>query len=156
MDWADLARHGTAIATVRVFAETSGAQRVAVLLDAGAGEGIVLECEPGRPLEVTSEDGERFVLPPEATDSVAALPVEIPLAAPATAIEVDPDADRVLAPVGVVPALADGVLALARALGGRTVATAEFATRDPARPLTIAGREGEGVVLAIGDQQFEL
>jgi hypothetical protein len=156
MDWADLARHGPAIATVRAFVEASGALRVAVLLDDGGGEGMVLECEPGRSLEVTSAAGELFVLPLEATEAVAPLPVPIPLAAPPTAIDVDLEAGRVLAPVGVVPALAEGVLALARALGGRTVATAEFATRDSARPLTIAGRKGEGIVLAIGDEQFEL
>jgi hypothetical protein len=52
--------------------------------------------------------------------------------------------------------LADSVLALARAFGGLTVATAEFATSDPELPITFAAREGEPVVLGAGDAQYEL
>jgi hypothetical protein len=52
--------------------------------------------------------------------------------------------------------LAEVVLALARAAGGRSVATVDFSTRDPELPLTIAAREGEPVVLAIADLQFLL
>ena len=48
------------------------------------------------------------------------------------------------------------MLALARAFGGRTVASADFATRDPAVPLTIAAREGEPVLLALAGRHFEL
>ena len=43
-----------------------------------------------------------------------------------------------------------------RAFGGRSVATATFATRDPALPLTVAAREGEPIVLDIGGRQFAL
>jgi hypothetical protein len=52
--------------------------------------------------------------------------------------------------------LATALKALARTLGGRSVATARFATRDPDLPITLAAREGERVVLAAGDAQFEL
>jgi hypothetical protein len=52
--------------------------------------------------------------------------------------------------------LADAVLALARAFGGRTVASADFATRDPAVPLTIAAREGEPVLLSLAGRHFAL
>jgi hypothetical protein len=48
------------------------------------------------------------------------------------------------------------VLALARAFGGRSVATADFATRDPSVPVTIAAREGEPVVVAAADRRFVL
>ena len=48
------------------------------------------------------------------------------------------------------------VLALARAFGGLTVATAEFATSDPDLPITFAARDGEPVVLGAGDAQYEL
>jgi hypothetical protein len=48
------------------------------------------------------------------------------------------------------------VLALARAFGGRSVATAEFGTRDPDLPLTIVARDGEPLLLAVGDGRFEL
>jgi hypothetical protein len=51
--------------------------------------------------------------------------------------------------------LAEGVLELARVLGGRTVAVADFATRS-GDELSISAREGEPVVLTVGEQQFEL
>jgi hypothetical protein len=153
--WAAIARHGRAIATVRRFAEESGAERVAVALDTGAEEPVLLEVEPGEPLELTAGE-HAFVIPVEATGGLEPFPLEIPRAAPATAVEVDLDADRILAPVGVLPALADGVMSLARALGGRTIATADFPTRAPEQPMTIAARDGEGVVVAVGETQFEL
>ena len=48
------------------------------------------------------------------------------------------------------------MLGLARAFGGRSVATVDFATRDPELPVTIAAREGERLVLAAGDRRFVL
>ena len=75
---------------------------------------------------------------------------------PASALSADPEAGELAAPIGSVQLLADSVLALARALGGRSVATATFATRDPDMPLTVAAREGEPVVLDIGGRQFSM
>lgn len=151
MDPAELLeRHGTALATIRAFAERSGAERVAVLLDAGEATALVVECEPFAHFDVVLGE-ERVAVAPEA----APAELEIGAAPPGTAIELDLDQGVILAPMGVVAALADGVLALARVLGGRTVASADFPTRDPALPLTVAAREGEGVVLAAGEQQFE-
>lgn len=155
-DWASIARHGRAIATVCAFSEGSGAERVAVVLDPGGGaESVLLECVTGLPLEVTA-GAATYLVPAEATAGIAPFDLDIPRAPPGTAMELDLEAQRVLAPVGAVSALADGVLALAQALGGRTVVAADFATSDAERPLTIAARDGEGVVLAAGDQQFEL
>jgi hypothetical protein len=153
--WVAIARHVQAIATVRAFAEESGAERVAVVLDAGGGEAVLLECLPGEALELTvGEDA--YVIPPDATAAVVPLAVDIPRSPPATAVEVDVELEQILAPIGVLPALADGVMSLARALGGRTIAAADFPTREPERPMTIAARDGEGVVVAVGDTQFEL
>ena len=76
--------------------------------------------------------------------------------APASSLSVDPASGELGAPLGAVANLAAGVLGLARAFGGRTVATADFATRDPALPITIAAREGEPVLLAAGDGRFVL
>jgi hypothetical protein len=56
----------------------------------------------------------------------------------------------------VVAHLARAVLALAALFGGRSVATADFATRNPELPITIAAREGEPLVLAAGDRRFVL
>ena len=60
-----------------------------------------------------------------------------------------------LAPLGAVSALGLAVLELARVMGGRSVATADFATRE-GEPVTIAAREGEPLILAMGDVQFQL
>lgn len=143
-------RHGPALATIRAYTEQSGAERVAVLLDAGA-QALVVECEPGAGLDVVVGEERVSVAPGAAPHEL-----EVRRAPPATAIEIDTVQWEILAPVGVVSALADGVLALATVLGGRSVASADFPTRDPALPLTVAARMGEGVVLAAGDEQFDL
>ena len=75
---------------------------------------------------------------------------------PATAITIDVDTGELAAPLGTIDHLAGAVLALAGAFGGLTVATAEFPTRDPDLPITLAAREGERVVLGAGDAQYEL
>jgi hypothetical protein len=153
--WRELARHDVVLATLRDFTDRSGALRVRVLLDRGEEhEPPLLECEPGQPL--TIEQGEEaFVVPPAALDGVSPLSVEAPSPVPATALDVDPVLGQVSAPIGAVDMLVAGVRDLARVLGGRTVALAEFATRS-GDELSIAARPGEPAVLAVGDQEFEL
>jgi hypothetical protein len=151
-----LARHAEAVATVRAFAERSGAQRVVLLIDPGDGaEAAMLECETGGALALT-DAGRSWTLPAGAP--VMATPRSLPdvRPTPPTAIALDPDTGELEAPLGAVASLARGVLALARSFGGRSVATADFATREPALPLTIAAREGEPLVVAAGDRRFEL
>ena len=75
---------------------------------------------------------------------------------PPSALTIDPGSGEIEAPLGVVTNLARAVLGLAAAFGGRSVATADFATRDPEMPITIAAREGEPLVLAAGDRRFVL
>ena len=87
---------------------------------------------------------------------VAALPLPDLRAVPASALSADPESGELAAPIGSIQLLADSVLALARALGGRSVATATFATRDPDTPLTLAARDGEPVVLDIAGRHFTL
>ena len=151
---AALARHAVAIATVREFAQRSGAHRVILLVDGGDGPATMLELAHGAPLELT-EDGVTHAIDPAAADAVPlALPELRP--APATALAVDPEAGEVAAPLGVLANLGEGLLGLAAAFGGLSVATADFPTRDPEHTLTIAARVGEPLVLAVGDRQFEL
>jgi hypothetical protein len=75
---------------------------------------------------------------------------------PPTALGVEPETGELEAPLGVIDNLGQAVLGLAAAFGGRSVATADFATRDPQLPITIAAREGEPLVLAAGDRRFVL
>jgi hypothetical protein len=149
-----LARHAEAVATVRAFAERSGALRVVLLVDAGRGSATMLDCAAGE-LELTEGDG-AWTVP--AGMPVDARPRPLPelRPPPATALAIDPETGELEAPLGAVANLGRAVLGLAGAFGGRSVATADFATRDPELPITIAAREGEPLVLAAGDRRFVL
>ncbi|MEA2126396.1 MAG: hypothetical protein QOI80_3178 [Solirubrobacteraceae bacterium] len=143
------------LATVRDFAERSGATRVAVLLDRGPDRlAPLIEAEPGEPVTISQGEENLIVLPADLAE-VVPLPLDVPKALPATALDVDPVKGEVEAPIGALRAIADGVVALALQLGGRSVVHAEFATRSGI-PLSLAGRPGEPVVVTAGDQQFEL
>jgi hypothetical protein len=147
-------RLAVAVATVAAFAERARAERVVLVLDRGEDrEPAMVECVPGERLEVTEADAARAVTP-EAGVAPAPLPELRP--PPGTALQADPESGELAAPLGAVAHLADAVLALARAFGGRTVASADFATRDPAVPLTIAARDGEPVLLALAGRHFAL
>ena len=139
-----------AVATVRAFAERSGAERVVLLLDEG----------PGAPtlIELTAAGLEIVARGHPAPEPAAARPAPLPeiRRPPASALALDLEHGELEAPIGTVVHLAEVVLALARAAGGRSVATVDFSTRDPELPLTIAAREGEPIVLAVGDRQFLL
>jgi hypothetical protein len=151
-----LTRYADAIATARSFVARAGALRVVLLIDQGAdAEPAMVDCAGDGAVELVA-DGRAWTL--SATADVPALPRALPdvRATPASALSVDPDAGRVSAPIGVIGRLADGLLALARAFGGRSVATAEFATDRPELPIALAARDGEPLVLSAGEHQFEL
>ena len=151
-----LARHGEAVATVRAFAAQVGALRVVLLVDSGDGRAAtMLDCAADGALELAEQDTSWSV---PAGTPVAAAPRPLPelRPPPSTALNIDPGSGELEAPLGAVANLARGVLALASAFGGRSVATADFATRDPEMPITIAAREGEPLVLAAGDRRFVL
>jgi hypothetical protein len=151
-----LARHGEAVATVRAFAAQAGALRVVLLVDSGDGRAAtMLDCATGGALELAEQD-ERWTVPADAPVSAPPRPLPELRPPPSTALNIEPGSGELEAPLGVVANLARGVLALARAFGGRSVATADFATRNPEMPITIAAREGEPLVLAAGDRRFVL
>jgi hypothetical protein len=150
-----LARHGEAIATARAFLGRSGAQRVVLLVDLGDGEAAMVDCDATGDTEVVEREAVAFI-PATAAVPVAPKPLPQVRPTPATAIDIDVDTGELAAPLGAIDHLASSVLAVARAFGGLTVATAEFPTRDPELPITVAARDGEPVVLAAGDAQYEL
>jgi hypothetical protein len=145
-----------AVATVRAFAAASGAERVVLLIDRGDGvSASMVEGDELGGVEVTDEDA-HWQLEPAMPAGAAprALPELRP--PPPSALAFDADTGQLEAPLGAVANLARGVLALAAAFGGRSVASVDFPTRDPEMPLTIAGREGDPIVVAAGEQRFEL
>jgi hypothetical protein len=150
-----LARHADAVATARAFAARAGAARVVLVLDTGEEAAVMVYCGPDGAVALT--EGETVHAVPAAMTVPAAaraLPELRP--APASAVSLDPETGELAAPIGAIQHLADGVLALAAAFGGRTVATADFPTRDPGVTITLAAREGDRAVLAVGDAAFEL
>ena len=152
-----LARHAEAVATVRAFAERSGAERVVLLVDPGDGStATMLDCARGGTLELT--DGDATYQVPATARAWTLMPRAFPdlRPPPPTALAVDAETGELEAPLGVIDNLGQAVLGLAAAFGGRSVATADFATRDPQLPITIAAREGEPLVLAAGDRRFVL
>jgi hypothetical protein len=94
------------------------------------------------------------VVPAAALAGVEPLHVHAPKAVPATALEVRPGTGQVHAPIGLLDAMVDAVRALAEALGGRTVAVGDWATRS-GEVLSIAARVGEPAVLSFADDEFE-
>jgi hypothetical protein len=151
-----LAGHETLLATVASFGERSGALRVLALVDKGDGEhAATIEWRPGGSLQV-SEDERAWTVSADAIAEVAPLPLAPVRAVPSTAIDIDAETGQVEAPIGAMSQLASALRDLAAVLGGRSVALADFATRDADRPFLLAAREGEPTVLAIDEQRFEL
>jgi hypothetical protein len=151
-----LARHAEAVATARAFARASGAERVVLVLETGdPPEPVMVDCAPDGGVELT-EGETRHELAPAMVVPARPRPLPEVRPAPASALSIDPATGELAAPLGAIHHLADAVLALAAAFGGRTVATADFATSDRELPLTIAAREGEPPVLAVGEESFLL
>jgi hypothetical protein len=149
-----LARHGEEIATIRAFQHASNSTRVVLLVHTPEGENAMLE-STDEGLEITEGDTIAFI---PAAAAVPAQPRALPQIrpTPASAIHLDASTGELAAPLGTIDHLAEVTLALAKAFGGLTVATAEFPTHDPDLPITFAARDGERVVLQAGDDQFEL
>lgn len=141
-----------AIATLRAYASGAEPTRIVALLDRGEDlDAAMIEWTPDE-LTVSHEEGEDVMGP------VIAIPAPLPdlRPIPATSIEVDPSEGEISAPVGAVAHMAEGVRALAEGLGGRSVAAVEWATADPDLPLVLAARQGEPIIAAVGEDQFQL
>jgi hypothetical protein len=149
-----LARHAEAAATVRAFAERARAEQVTVVIDRGDNP-TLLECTAHGALQITEQD-RSWTIPAQTRIDARARPLPELRPPPPSAVSFDPESGGLEAPLGAVANLANAVLELARTFGGRSVATADFATRDPSLPLTIAAREGEPFVIAAGDKRFVL
>lgn len=147
--------HDVLLATVRDFADRSGALRVVVVLDRGPDRLTpTIEAEKDGDLTIAQGD-DTYLVPPNDLLGVAPLHIHMVQAIPATALNVDTTTDQIEAPIGVLDALAQSVRDLAVAMGGRSVAQAEFATRSGVE-IALTARTGEPLVVTAGDAQFEL
>ena len=116
---------------MREVAARAGAQRVVLLVDEGDDAvPTMLEWAEGGTFELT-EGGVTEQIDPAALAGVlpAVRPDVRPL--PPTALSVD-ETGELAAPIGALAGIATAIVELAAAFGGRSVATAEFATREPA------------------------
>lgn len=147
--------HDVLLATVRDFADRSGAQRVVVVLDRGPDRlAPTIEAEKNGDLTIAQGD-ESFLVPPQDLLGVEPLHVHMVQAVPPSALSIDTVTDQIEAPIGVMDALAQAVRDLAVAMGGRSIAQAEFGTRS-GQEIALTARVGESVVVSAGDSQYEL
>jgi hypothetical protein len=152
---ADLAREriATVAVTLRAFTRATGAEAAILLLDRGdARQPFVVEC-PAEGLAVLAEGEHTVELDP---DRLAAEPLPLPALRPLGAVEVDALRAQLTSPLGAVEQLARGLRELAGRFPGRSVLSATFTTSDPATPLQLAARTGDPLVLALGEEQFEM
>jgi hypothetical protein len=140
------------VVLLREFLHRSGALRAVAVVESPDATAVV-DCGRLAPVEVTV--GERTVcLPHTAELDAESLPV--PEVRQLPPFDVDAGTGEIAAPLGGVEMLAGGVRELASTLGGRSVAFAQFATTTPGLPLSFSARVGEPLVVAIGEDEYEM
>lgn len=136
-------------ATLQAFLSACGGERACAILDRGDAPALLVETGAAGAAEVTEgEDVRPLLAAPE--------PLPLPHVHAFGPLEVDATRAEVTAPMGAVAHLAGAVRELARRLGGRSVLTVEWPTTDPDTPFAVAARGEEPVVLALGDEPFEM
>ncbi len=146
----------SAVGALREFLHRSGALRAVALVERPVDHApAVVDCGRFAPVEV--DLGDRIVQLPHDVRLEAPIP-PLPQIRQLPPFDVDVTAGEVVGTIGGLHHLADGVRALAEALGGQSVAMAVFETTDAATPLALTARAGgdEPIAVALGDEQFEL
>ena len=143
-----MAEPAAVAATLRAYVAASGALGATAVLD----EGVVdVEADGSASFE---PHGSPVAEPLDAHGGEPlSLGLEVRALAP---FRVDPVAGEVTGHLGALEHLAEGVRALAAALGGSSVALVRFPAEDGETPFALAAREGEGLVVVIGDEQYEM
>lgn len=135
-------------ATLRSYVSKSGMLEALAVVE----DEVVVRCD--RSGQVVVERGEEAEPEPVDHRGATALPIDLDLKR-LPPFDVDAESGEVSGPLGGLEHVALGVLRLSRALGGFSVAIAIVPTADET-PLAISARDGEGVVVVIGDEQFEM
>lgn len=144
------------IALARELLHRTGALQVSILLDPGedgGAPGAVRAVRLGG-IQVVDASGEERELPHSAASDVVLPP--LPEMKQLPAMDVDAVAGQVTGAIGGLQMLADAVAGIATLTGGRSVVAADYETTDPERPLGLAARVGEPVVVLLGDDEFVL
>jgi hypothetical protein len=143
------------VATLREFLHRSGALRVVALVASDAEGPAVVDCGRFEPVEVEL-GSELLQLPHDA--QLATPPAQLGEIRQLPPFEVDPERGEVTGIVGGLAHAGECVQALAETLGEMGVAMAVYETDRDDAPLMLTARAGreEGVVLTLGEEQFEL
>ncbi|MGI8580332.1 MAG: hypothetical protein ACR2K9_07285 [Solirubrobacteraceae bacterium] len=145
---------GAYVATLRALLEGAGALRAVALVDRGEAAPLVVDVSADGVVELV--DGERTIaLAEDAYSDDAPIPGLPPLREHPP-MEIDADEGTVSGPLGALDHMARGIRDAAALFPGRTVLTVGFETSDPGTPMFLAAREGEPMVVALGERQFEL
>lgn len=142
------------IALARELLHGTGALQVSILQDPGedGGEPAAVRAVRLGGIQVVDADGQERELAHGAVPNVA-LPM-LPEMKQLPAMDIDAAEGKVIGAIGGLDMLADAVTQIASLVGGRSVVAADYETTDPARPLGIAARIGEPVVVLLGDDEF--
>jgi hypothetical protein len=136
------------VVALREFLHRSGAIRAVAVLD-----GAMVDCPRLAPVAVTV--GERTVHLPHAIE-LEAEPAAVPEVRQLPPFDVNAQTGEITGTIGGVEHLAGAVRELARMLGDRSVALAQFETTTPDVPLSISARGDDPLVVAIGDEEYEM
>jgi hypothetical protein len=142
------------IAALREFLHATSALEAQGVVDRGDDAPPAL-VTVGRATPIEVVDGAQTVHLPHAVELDVEAPEfrHVPQLPP---FEIDAEEGTITGALGGVQALAESVEALAKTLGGRSVALAFYPTTDSETPLGIAAREGEDTVVTLGETQFTL
>ena len=142
------------VVLLREFLHRSGAVRAVGVVDMAPGEGPALvDCGRLLPTEVSA--GGRTVHLPHAVELDAEIP-PVPDVRQLPAFDVDRATGEVSSPLGGLEHYAIAVRELAQRLGPGSVALVTFETTDPDAPLSITARGEDPLVLAIGEDEYEM
>jgi hypothetical protein len=142
------------VETLRDVLHRSGALRVAAVVDIPDGPAALVDVGRLAPVEV--QIGDRTMHLPHAIELDAeplGRDIELRQLPP---FEVDPASGEVVGTLGGLDMLADAMRAVARLLGGRSVAIAQYQTTTPDVPLTVSARGSDPVVVTLGEEEWEL
>lgn len=143
----------TAVVALRAFVHGSGALRAQALLPQADGRSALVSCTRLGPLEVIV--GERAVELPHDVE-IDAAPPDLEALRPLPPFEVDAAAGQVAGVIGGLDLLAGALRTVARAIGGGAAVVAELETTTPDMPLVLSAREGEALLVTLGEESFEL
>lgn len=140
-----------ACVALRSFVHRSGALRAQALVPGEVP--AVVSCVRLGPLEVTIGD-ESVELPHDV--ALDAPEPDLSELRPMPPFEVSAERGEVAGMIGGVDLLADCVMTVARAIGAGAAVVVEMESTTPDVPLVLSARDGEPVLVTLGDDEFEL